>query len=227
MVEIIFENENLVVVNKPAGIVVFSDNENEESLAKIISKKIPVLRAMGKERYGAVHRLDKETSGVLVFAKNKETFSSLQKELLEKKAKKGYITLVFRQVKDDKREICTFIERSPKDRRKQRAFTDREGKREAITSFKAIRKFKNFSLLQVKIKTGRKHQIRCHLASIGHPVAGDKLYRFKDQIDPKELKRHFLHASFLKIGGEKFIAKVPDELKSIIKNLEKYDNQIR
>ncbi len=224
MIEIIFENENIVAVNKPAGIVVFSDKEDEKSLAKILSEKIPALKKMGKERYGAVHRLDKDTSGVLLFAKDKETFSSFQKELLEKKVKKGYIALVFKQVKDDKREIRTFIERSPKDRRKQRAFIDKEGKREAITSFKVIKRFKNFSLLLVRIKTGRKHQIRCHLASIGHPVAGDSLYRFKDQIDPKGLTRQFLHASFVKIKGKKFTAKAPKELKTVIKNLEKYDN---
>ncbi len=207
-------------------MVVFREKEGEErSVADVLSLQFPEIKDVHSERYGAVHRLDKDTSGILLFARDKATFSFLQKELLEQNAKKRYIALVFKPMKESSIRVQTFIKRSPKDRRKQKAYKGGEGKREAVTFIRTIRTFSRFSLLEVFPKTGRKHQIRCHLAYIGHPVAGDKLYRFKDQVDPKELKRQFLHASAIKIRtplGEKiFHAKLPTNLKKIIYNLEK------
>ncbi len=222
--QIIYENHNLLAVNKPPGIVVFHEEGykgEEKSLASLLSIKHPSLRNVGGIRNGAVHRLDKETSGVILFAKNEKTLSFLQKALLEKKVKKRYITLVFKRVKKDEGEVKTFIERSPKDRRRQRAV--KKGKREAVTFFKTIKKFKEHSLLEVFPETGRKHQIRCHLFSIGHPIAGDKLYRFKDQKDPPDLQRHFLHAEKIEIetpeGRMEFKAKLAEDLEKVLKNL--------
>ena len=221
--EVLYKDEDIIVVDKPAGMVVFSPNEKEGSVAKTLSESFPEIKGLKGERCGAVHRLDKETSGVLLFARNKYALNFLQKELLEQKAKKRYITLVFKKVKRDKGKIHTGITRSPKDRRKQKACTKEEGKREAITFFRVLKRFSSFSLLDVQPKTGRKHQIRCHLAHIGHPVAGDRLYRFKDQKDPAELKRQFLHAASMEIkvpGGKKlFRASLPEDLKKVLAHL--------
>jgi len=204
-------------------MVVFS-TKKEESVAKTLSLRFPELKNLGGERCGAVHRLDKDTSGVLLFARNKDSLAFLQKELLEQKAKKRYITLVFKKISKDEGEIRTFIERSRKDRRKQKASIG-EGKREAITFFRTLERFSDFSLLEVFPQTGRKHQIRCHLAHIGHPVAGDSLYRFKDQMDPPGLKRQFLHASRIELetpnGRKSFEAELPSELTEVIKSLSK------
>ncbi len=224
MLEIIYEDKNIVVVNKPPHMVVFKENDfvkEEETLSFYLQKSFPEISGVGEERNGAVHRLDKDTSGVILFAKNKKALDHLQKELLEKNVKKSYITLVFKVLKNDSGEINTFIDRSPKDRRKQRAYIGKDGNREAVTFYKVIKRFKDHTLLDVDIKTGRKHQIRCHLSYLGHPVAGDKLYRFKDQFDPENLKRQFLHAKSIEIkipSGEvkKFEAPLSKDLADIL-----------
>ncbi len=227
MIEVIYEDQDILVVNKPPGLVVFKENDfikEEETLAFFLQKQAPEITGVGKERSGAAHRLDKNTSGVILFGKNENALLSLQKEILEKNAKKGYITLVWKNPQKDSGEISTFIDRSPKDRRKQRAFIGETGKRDAFTSYKVIERFQDYALLEVYIGTGRKHQIRCHMAHIGHPVAGDKLYRFKDQVDPENLTRQFLHAKSIEIkipSGEikKFNAPLSPDLEEVLKNL--------
>ncbi len=229
MTEIIYEDKNVIAVNKPPGIVVFHQSENgreNTSLSLLLTAKFPEIKGVGGERNGAIHRLDKDTSGVVLFAKNEKTLSFLQNQLLEQKAEKRYITLVFKVLTKDEDEIRTFITRSPKDRRKQKAYTGLSGKREAVTFFRVIKRFQEHSLLEVVPKTGRKHQIRCHLSFLGHPIAGDKLYRFKDQKDPEGLERQFLHAKSIKInipgGGEKtFTAPLPDDLENTLNRLSK------
>lgn len=225
MIEVIYEDENIIVVNKPPFLVVYHEKESREpSLANTLSLQYEEIKGVGGKRDGAVHRLDKDTSGVVLFAKNESTLSFLQNELLEKRAKKRYIALVFRNPKSDSREISTFIDRSLKDRKKQRAHTDKDGKREAITFFKVIKDFENYSLLEIFPKTGRKHQIRCHLTYIGHPIVGDKVYRFKDQKDPKGIKRQFLHAESIEIMTPKgkmiFKAELTKDLKTILEELK-------
>jgi 23S rRNA pseudouridine1911/1915/1917 synthase len=225
MIEIIYEDENIIAVNKPPFLVVYHEKESKEpSLATLLSSKYKEIKGIGRERDGAVHRLDKETSGIILFAKNEEALSFLQKELLEKRAKKRYIALVFKNPKNDSKEIHTFIDRSLRNRKKQRAHIEKNGKREAVTFFKVIKDFKNYSLLEVFPKTGRKHQIRCHLAHVGHPIAGDKIYRFKDQKDPQGLKRHFLHAESIEImtpkGKMLFKAEISEDLKKILAELK-------
>ncbi len=227
MIEIIYEDKEIVAVNKPPGMVVFHQSGNDKentSLSSLLTTKFPEINGVGEERNGAVHRLDKDTSGVVLFAKNEKSLLFLQKELLEQRAEKRYITLVFKTVKKDTGEIRTFITRSPKDRRKQKAYKGTSGKREAVTFFRVIKRFRNHSLLEVSPKTGRKHQIRCHLSFLGHPVAGDKLYRFKDQNDPVGLERQFLHAESIRIktpSGEvkTFTAPLPGDLEKILNKL--------
>lgn len=202
--KIIYEDENVLVIDKPAGV-------NSDDFQK------------------RVHRLDKDTSGILLIAKNDKTLNFLQKQFQERKAEKKYLALVVGNLKIKEGKIKTLLGRSPGDRRKQKAFLpqspEAEGKREAVTKYKVLKSIGNYDLIEIEPKTGRKHQIRAHLAHLGHPVAGDKLYGFKNQICPEGLKRQFLHAGYLKVqlpGGEikEFKSDLPEELDKIIKNLE-------
>ncbi|HDJ30385.1 MAG TPA: RluA family pseudouridine synthase [bacterium] len=231
--KIIYEDKNIMVIEKTAGIVVFPEGKSKtNTLADYLIKEYPELKKAGKPpRYGIVHRLDKDTSGILLIAKNNSSLSFLQKQFKERKVIKKYLALVAGIVKKDSGKIETLMGRSPKNRKKQRVFLEgepkSENKRRAITLYKVIDRFKNCTFLEVEPKTGRKHQIRCHLAWIHHPIIGDKLYGFKNQLN-FNLNRHFLHASYLKItlptGEEKeFRSDLPSELKNIIKTLREND----
>jgi 23S rRNA pseudouridine1911/1915/1917 synthase len=202
--EIIYEDEDVKVLDKPAG----TDSEKIQ---------------------GRAHRLDKDTSGVLITAKNDEVLDFLQKQFRERKAEKTYVTLVTGNVKNKEGRIETLLGRSPQDRRKQKAFLPHEPgaseKRDATTEYRVIQRFNDYDLLEVKPKTGRKHQIRAHMAYLGHPIAGDNLYGFKNQPAPEGLKRQFLHASSLKIrltDGEikEFHSPLPKELKICLQKLK-------
>ena len=225
---IIYEDNDVLAIDKPAGVVVFHEALSMKHEAKtvidLLVEKYPELKKAGEApRYGIVHRLDKDTSGVLLVAKSSEALIFLQKQFKNREVGKKYIALATGVIKDDSGTIKTFIERSPADPRKQRAVET--GEREAVTEYKVLERFKDYTLLEVTMKTGRKHQIRCHLAHIHHPIAGDKLYGFKDSPKPEDLERQFLHASYLKIqllDGQikEFTSELPEELQTIIMNLE-------
>jgi 23S rRNA pseudouridine1911/1915/1917 synthase len=229
-IKIIYQDENLLAIEKPAGFVVFFEKGEEEiDIITILSKKFPELKKVGDPpRYGAIHRLDRDTSGILLIAKNNESFDFFKKQFRLRKVDKKYFALVWGEIKDEKGRIETLIGRSPKERKRQKAYLfagpKAKRKKTALTEYKAIKRFKSYTLLEVTIKTGRKHQIRTHLSYLGYPVAGDKLYRFRKQVDPKNLKRQFLHAYYLKIkmpnGKEKeFHSEMPDDLKKVIQEL--------
>ncbi len=203
-VKIIYEDGDLLAIDKPAGI-------NSDDFKK------------------RVHRLDKDTSGVLLIAKNDDTLEFLQKQFQERKVVKKYLSLVVGNMENSEGEIETLLGRSPADRKKQKVYLagepNSQGKRQAITKYKVLQKFKDYDFIEVEPKTGRKHQIRTHFAYLNHPVVGDKMYGFKGQPLPKGLKRHFLHASYLKIklpnGREKeFKSELPDDLKTALNNLQ-------
>jgi|SRR3989344_377142 len=244
--KIIYEDEDVLVVDKPAGIIVFQETNTKKqdtnTVIDLLLEKYPDLKNAGEApRHGIVHRLDKDTSGLLLVAKSSEGLIFLQKQFsagakaladrknrepLEKKVEKRYIALATGIIKEDSGTIHTFIGRSPQDPRKQKAYTEEGiGRREAITEYKVLQRFENYTLLEVQIKTGRKHQIRCHVAYIHHPIAGDKMYGFKDSPTPEGLTRQFLHASYLKIqllSGKtmEFRSELPEELQLIINNLK-------
>ena len=232
--KIIYEDNNVLVIDKPAGIVVFPEGKTKEkTLIDCLLEKFRDLKNVGNApRYGIVHRLDKDTSGILLIAKDNKTLEFLQKQFKERKVEKKYFALAVGDVKNNSGEIKTLIGRNPKDGKKQRVYLPyepgAEKKREAITEYKVIEKFldknrENYTLLEVSIKTGRKHQIRTHLAHIGHPIAGDKSYGFKNQPCPEGINRHFLHAGYLKIsvnGEEKeFKSNLPKKLKDILEKI--------
>lgn len=230
--KIIYEDKDLLVVDKPAGIVVFPEGQTKENtLIDLLIKKYPELKNAGDQpRYGIVHRLDKDTSGILMVAKTTEALIFLQKCIKNRKVEKQYVCLVEGAIKNDTGEIKTLIARSPRDPRKQTVYLEGgkapKSAREAITEYKVIQRYKDFTLLEVKIKTGRRHQIRCHLSYLQHPIAGDKLYAFKNSKIPEGLTRQFLHAKQLKIQlpngkTEEFKSELPEELKKALNNLEK------
>ncbi len=203
-IEIIYEDDDLLAVDKPAGIVVFPEGEyKEKTLIDYLIEEYPNLKKVGAPpRYGVVHRLDKDTSGILLIAKNDKSLEFLQKQFQERKVDKLYTALVVGNLENEQGTIETLIGRSPKDRKKQKVYSALEAKkglRTAITKYQVLQKFKNYGLIEVEIKTGRKHQIRCHFNHLSHPIAGDKLYGFKNQPCPPSLKRQFLHAGHLKI----------------------------
>jgi len=208
--KILYEDENLLVIDKPAGMVV---------------DDIP----------RRVHRLDKDTSGVFLIAKNDKSLEFFQKQFKERRVKKKYLALISGNLKQGRGIIETLIGRSPKDRKKQKVYLptepDAKGKREAITEYKVMEKFKNYTLLEVSPRTGRKHQIRCHLSYLGHPIAGDKMYGFKNQPRPEGLNRQFLHSSYIKIkilDGEykEFKSMLPKDLELCLQKL-RYSSKIK
>ncbi len=229
--KIIYDDDNLLVVDKPAGVIVFPEGDisGEKTLIDYLTEKYPEFKNAGEPpRYGIVHRLDKNTSGILLVAKSAKSLIFLQKQFKNREVDKKYIALVVGNVKDNKGIIHTLIDRAPKDKRKQKVYLTgepgSEGKREAITEYKVLERYGEYTLLEVQIKTGRRHQIRCHLSYIQHPIAGDKMYGFKNSPAPEGLDRQFLHATYLKIqlpDGEikEFKSDLPKNLKKIIKNL--------
>ena len=221
---IIYKDQDVIVINKPAGILVHPTKTSRgETVTKKLLKQFPELKGVGEDqnRPGIVHRLDKDTSGILIIARNQKAFKHLKNQFKKRLVQKTYLVLVHGVIKDDRGRIEKGIKRSQKSSQKRRV--DFLGK-EAITNFKVIRRFKDFTLIKAYPKTGRTHQIRVHLASIGHPVAGDKLYKFKRQKKISNLSRQFLHAQKLKItlpsGKPKiWISPLPKDLKSIINTL--------
>ena len=239
---ITYEDDNLLVVDKSPNIVVFHEKAtNQKTLIDLLLNQFPYLKKTGSSpRYGIVHRLDKDTSGILLVAKNEKSLFFLQNQFKNRKVVKKYIALAIGDVKKNQGLIETLIDRSPKDRRKQKVYLPlepgSEGKRKAITRYKVLKRFfgksgKKYTLLEVMPKTGRKHQIRAHLKFINHPIVGDKFYGFKDKsptIDfGEELKRQFLHASFLEIkflDGKKkeFKSELPEDLTMLLEKLNEF-----
>lgn len=240
--KIIYEDNDVLVVEKPAGIVVLPEGQTKDNtLIDALVVKYPDLKNAGESpRYGIVHRIDKDTSGILMVAKTSEALIFLQKQFsagakaladkknsqtLEKSVEKRYIALVEGNIEDDAGTINTLVARAKGDPRKQRVYSalglHPKSAREAITEYKVLQRYKEYTLLEVQIKTGRRHQIRCHFSYLGHPVAGDKLYSFKNSKVPDGLTRQFLHSAFLKIqlpSGEtkEFMSGLPEELKKVL-----------
>lgn len=229
---IIYEDNDLLAIDKPAGLIIFPEGNitGEKTLIDYLLESRLDLKNTGEApRYGIVHRLDKDTSGILLVAKNNESLIFFQKQFKNRGIEKKYTALATGIVKENQGTIKTLIGRSPQNSRKQRTYSleesNKTGKREAITEYRVLKRFSEYTLLEINIKTGRKHQIRCHLASIHHPIAGDKLYGFKDSPLPKGLVRQFLHASYAKVqlpSGEfkELTSDLPEDLKGVLETLD-------
>ncbi len=175
-VDIIYEDSDIIVVNKPKGLVVHPANGNPDgTLVNAIMNicKDSLSGIGGKLRPGIVHRLDKDTSGLIIIAKNDNAHINLSEQIKNHEVKKTYIALVRGIVKENEATINMPIARSSKDRKKMAV---QKNGRNAITHFKVLERFKGYTLLEVSIETGRTHQIRVHMATIGYPIVGDMVY---------------------------------------------------
>ena len=223
-IEVLYEDNDIIVVNKPKGMVVHPANGNPDGtlVNAIMSICKDSLSGIGGEiRPGIVHRLDKDTSGALIVAKNDKSHIKMSEQIKNHEVEKTYIALVKGFVKENEATIDMPIGRSLKDRKKMAV--RKEGKN-AVTHFKVIERFPNYTLLEVKIETGRTHQIRVHLSEIGYPIVGDEVY----SNGKNEWKIHgqCLHAKSLKFKHpitEKEMcieAPIPEYFQNIIKELE-------
>ncbi|MBO4478790.1 MAG: RluA family pseudouridine synthase [Clostridia bacterium] len=208
-IDVLYEDNDIVVVNKPQGMVTHpASGSPDGTLVNALLYRVRDLSGInGEIRPGIVHRLDKDTSGVLVVAKNDAAHLALSKQISSKKALRYYYALVVGNVAQDEGKIEKAIARSKKDR-KQMAVSE-EG-RNALTLFKVIERFKGYTLLECELLTGRTHQIRVHMKSIGHPVVGDPVYGKPSPLAPTG---QLLHAHKLvlyhPVTGEKMTFTAP------------------
>ncbi|OGL98592.1 hypothetical protein A2304_00700 [Candidatus Uhrbacteria bacterium RIFOXYB2_FULL_57_15] len=227
-IPVIYEDDDVLVIDKPAGIIVHPMNETDKRTSVIGSlvQSRPALKKVGesKLRPGIVHRLDKAVSGVMVIAKNNATFEDLKRQFAERKVEKEYVALVYGRMAKDLGTIDFKIARSKTLGRMVSRPEGQEGK-EASTEYEVVDRFKTATLVDVKIHTGRTHQIRTHFKAIGHPVVGDMLYHTKIvNIRPIKMDRLFLHAKRLSMtlpdqSRKTFEVPLPEPLMQILANL--------
>jgi 23S rRNA pseudouridine1911/1915/1917 synthase len=237
--DIVYEDDDLAVINKPAGMMVHAgagatdDARNRGTLVNALLHHMNNLSGVGGAlRPGIVHRLDKETSGLILVAKNDDAHRKLSAQFAAREVKKKYVALVHGWVKKDSGTLAQSISRDPVRRMKMTARL--EGGRAAVTHYRVVRrldtKFGKFTLLDVKIDTGRTHQIRVHVATMGHPVVGDTTYGAPAQARGKSavivLKRNFLHAAELEFRHPRTAqtialkSELPEELQQFLRKAE-------
>ncbi|MCC7118297.1 MAG: RluA family pseudouridine synthase [Anaerolineales bacterium] len=226
--DIIFENEDLIVVNKPAGMVVHpAAGHASGTLVHAVLGYDPDLEGIGgEERPGLVHRLDKETSGLIVLAKNERAHRWLQDQFRLRAVEKTYLALVDGKPPTPTGRVEATIGRDPSHRKKMAIVSPNKG-REAVSEYKTLEVFKNHTLLEFHPHTGRTHQIRLHCQFLGCPIVGDTVYGRRNPT--VELNRHFLHAYRLQItlpGGKSpqtFQAELPAELNRALEEVKRYE----
>lgn len=230
-IEIVYEDSDIIVVNKPKGLVVHPANGNPDgTLVNAVMNicKESLSGIGGEKRPGIVHRLDKDTSGLLIVAKNDKAHINMSEQIKDRKVNKKYIALVKGIIKEDEATINMPIARSKKDRKKMAV--DKNGK-EAVTHFKVIKRYDKYTLLEIKIDTGRTHQIRVHMSEIGHPVVGDEVYsNGKNEFG---VKGQMLHAKSLDFthpitGVQMHLeADIPDYFKEILQMCDIKQNEVK
>lgn len=204
-IPILYEDKNLLAVNKPSGLVVHTDGRTkEEALTDWTKEKYSKCEEVGEpleigtgqiiKRFGIVHRIDRETSGIVLIAKNQETYDFLKKQFLDREIEKAYHLIVYGDVRYDEGIINLPIGRNKSDFRKRATGKAVRGEaREAITHYKTLARKDSISLIEANPQTGRTHQLRVHFADIGHSIVGDRLYSVPRK-SPVDIPRLALHA---------------------------------
>lgn len=221
-IEIVYEDEDIAVVNKPRGMVVHpAAGHAQDTLVNVLMARLSSLSGInGELRPGIVHRIDKDTSGLLVVAKNDFAHQSLAAQIKEHSARRTYETVVRGRLRDDEGTVDAPIGRSRRDRKKMAVVSDG---RDAVTHWQVIARYAGWTHVRCVLETGRTHQIRVHMAHIGHPVAGDPLYGGRDELS---VGGQCLHAKELELvhprTGERmvFTTELPDYFKKVLTKLE-------
>jgi 23S rRNA pseudouridine1911/1915/1917 synthase len=216
LIPIVYEDQDILVINKPQFLQVHPDRVTKrKTLVDFLVKKYPQIKTVGddpKLRPGIVHRLDKETSGIMLVMKNNQAFAYFKNLFRQKKIKKTYLALVHGQVRKQTGEIDLAVGRSLKDTAVRTTSNYAKDKKEAKTKYQVLNyylleKSKSkkyyYTLLKVQPETGRTHQIRVHLKAINYPIVGDPIYKFKRLVTPKDLEKLCLIATELKFKDRK------------------------
>jgi len=231
----VYEDDNILVINKPYGLIVHPKNaaDTQPSLTDWVDINYPQLINIGEPfdasgtpfpRHGIAHRLDKDTSGLIVIAKNQSSFDYIKKIFQTHKIHKHYYALVHGRPNKNSGVINAPLGRIGIKRTTKIVGKKMIDSKESVTEYKVIKNFDNYSLLDVSPKTGRTHQIRVHLKSIGHPIAGDPVYTPKGWQKPEGLERLFLHAYKLEMTAPdgkslNIETDLPENLQKVLKNL--------
>lgn len=223
--DIVYEDDDVIVVNKPQGMVVHpAPGHPDHTLVNALLYHSPLSTINGEFRPGIVHRIDKDTSGLLMVAKNDMAHRSLAAQLKAKTNEREYVALVHGVIKEDQGTIDAPLGRSPKDRKKQAVVADG---RHAVTHFKVLKRYQHYTLVSCRLETGRTHQIRVHMKYIGHPLAGDPLYGPRKTLPGNG---QYLHARLLGFKHPRtgkqltFTAPLPSYFQKMLDKLDKIDN---
>lgn len=229
--DILYEDQDIIIINKERGMIVYPapGNSSGTVVNALLNHTKNLSRWGGNNRPGIVHRLDKDTSGLLIVAKNDSVHRNLAEQFKKRKVKKTYLALVFGIVKENSGIIDAPIGRNPVNRTKMTVTT--KNSRHAVTYFKVLERFSDYTLLEIDIKTGRTHQIRVHMEFIDHPLVGDPVY--SNRINPFSIKGQALHAYKLGFKHPKtcryieFKAPLPKDLSIILNILRKGNKDVR
>lgn len=221
--DIVYEDEDLAVINKPKGMVVHPANGNwDGTLVNALLYNIKDLSGInGEIRPGIVHRLDKDTSGLLVVAKNDFAHVALSTQIADKTCKRIYLALVIGNMPNDSGVVANYLGRDPKNRLRY-AVVDNGGKY-AETHYKVVTRYKDYSLVEFELKTGRTHQIRVHCKYLNHPIVGDDLYGGKSKFKTDGQMLHAYKLSFYHPRTNKYMefeAQLPEYFQKILSNLQ-------
>jgi 23S rRNA pseudouridine1911/1915/1917 synthase len=214
--QVLFEDNHIVIVNKRAGDITQGDKTGDKPLSDVVKEYI-------KEKYnkpglvflGVVHRLDRPTSGIIIFARTSKALERLNKMLRDKIIKKTYWAVVKKQPEKEKNTLTNFLKKNPKNNKSTAYSKEIEGSKKAILHYTTIKKLDNYSLLEVDLETGRHHQIRCQLSTIGSPIKGDLKYGFDRSNKDGSIHLHARKINFIHPVSKEIVqitAPVPDEV---------------